>query len=155
MNRNLALRVMGDVMNWDDERATAEFAWLRLMANAKYDDYREYLAGARFIESLAAWLQQFASADRESAYKFVRRRLVYVSPGELQHLIALAYPESMQSTLVADASAASNLPTYRIWASLDGRSRYHALRRSSLFFGLSDGARIDAFRRSNQGIISN
>lgn len=155
MNRNLALRIMGDVMSWDDERATAEFAWLRLIADAKYDDYREYLAGARFIESLAAWLQQFDRADREAAYRFVRTRLVYVSPGELQHLIALAYPDSVLPILVMDASKALNIPTYRIWSDSAGREQYHSLRRSSLFFGLSDGARIDAFRRSNQGIISN
>lgn len=155
MNRNLALQVMGDVMSWDDERATAEFARLRLMADAKYDDYREYLAGARFIESLAAWLQQFDSADREAAYMFVRTRLVYVSPAELQHLTALAYPEAIQPVLVADAAHALNLPMYRIWATPEARAGYHALRRSSLFFGLSDGARIDAFRRCNQGVISN
>ena len=33
----LALNLIATVMNWDNERATAEYAWLRLMSSMKYD----------------------------------------------------------------------------------------------------------------------
>jgi hypothetical protein len=42
-----------------------------------------------------------------------------------------------------------------VWSHQEGEGRYNKLLRSSLFFGLSDGARIDVFRRANSGIISN
>jgi len=59
MNQDLALRVLGQIMAWNDEQARDEFRWLRLMARLKYDGYRDFQAGMRFIESLATWLQQF------------------------------------------------------------------------------------------------
>ena len=83
MNQDLALRILGRIMSWSDERARDEFQWLRLMARLKYDGYRDFQAGMRFIESLAYWLQQFVSQERETAYSFVRRSLVYVGPGEM------------------------------------------------------------------------
>ncbi len=63
-------------MNWSDDRAREEFRWLRLMARLKYDGYRDFQAGMRFIESLVTWLQQFKPAERETAYGFVRKTLV-------------------------------------------------------------------------------
>lgn len=155
MNRDLALRVLGDIMSWTDERATDEFRWLRLISAAKYDDYSEFLAGARFIENLAAWLQQFAQADREAAYLFVRSRLVYVGSGEMQHLVELAFAESMRPLLLRRAATTVGVPDHLALARQECRAAYQKLRRSSLFLGLSDGARIDAFRRANQGVISN
>ena len=71
MNEQVGLRVLSEIMHWSDERARREFDWLRLMARLRYDGYRDFLAGVRFIESLATWLQQFDSAEREVAYKFV------------------------------------------------------------------------------------
>jgi hypothetical protein len=155
MNRDLALRVLGDVMSWTDERATEEFRWLRLISTAKYDDYSEFLAGVRFIESLAAWLQQFKQDDRETAYSFVRRRLVYVGSGEMQHLVELAFPESMRPLLLRRAAGIAGVSPHLALAKQECRVAYQRLRRSSLFLGLSDGARIDAFRRANQGLITN
>ena len=83
MNQDLALRVLSQIMAWSDEHARKEFRWLRLMARLKYDGYRDFQAGMRFIESLATWLQQFDPGERETAYGFVRRSLVYVGPGEI------------------------------------------------------------------------
>ena len=54
MNQDLALKVLGQIMNWSDEHSREEFRWLRLMARLKYDGYRDFQAGMRFIESLAA-----------------------------------------------------------------------------------------------------
>src|SRR5215831_17145949 len=80
MNQDLALDVLGDIMEWDMERSRKEFAWLQLMSRFKYDGYGDFVAGVRFIESLAGWLQQFAPSEREAAYSFVRTYLVYFTP---------------------------------------------------------------------------
>ncbi len=76
MKPDLALKLLDRIMKWDDNRARQEFAWLSLMARLKYDGYRDFVAGARFIENLADWLQQFKPVERETAYSFIRRGLV-------------------------------------------------------------------------------
>jgi hypothetical protein len=58
MNQDLGLKILGQIMAWSDDRAREEFRWLRLMARLKYDGYRDFQAGMRFIESLVTWLQQ-------------------------------------------------------------------------------------------------
>ncbi len=68
----LALNLIADVMNWDTEEATREYAWLRLMSAVKYDGYSDFRAGVRFLESLSIWLRQFKPADRAAAYDFVK-----------------------------------------------------------------------------------
>lgn len=77
MNRALGLKILGDILDWDDEEAREEFSWLTFMSDYKYDSYRDYLAGARFIENLATWLQQFAPVERRIAYQFIKQKLVF------------------------------------------------------------------------------
>src|SRR4051812_18187476 len=103
-------------MGWDEPRDDREFPWIRLMSRLKYDGYQDFLAGARFAESLMDWLQQFKAADREVAYDFLKRRLVYVGPAETQHLIELLYPEEVQPRLVSIAAQAASVPRYLVWA---------------------------------------
>lgn len=156
MKQNVALRVLGEILGWDDERARSEFDWLRLMSRMKYDGYRGFLAGVRFIESLADWLQQFETpAEREVAYTFVRHQLVYVSPGEMQHLVELVYSETVQRRLLAAVARQMGIPPYRVWAHPAAADHYRATLRRTLFLGLSDGARMDALRRANAGVIKN
>jgi hypothetical protein len=87
VNQDLALKVLGQIMNWSDDRARREYQWLRLMARLKYDGYRDFQAGMRFVESLATWLQQFKPEERETAYAFARETLVYIGPGEMLRLV--------------------------------------------------------------------
>jgi hypothetical protein len=155
MNQELALNVLSTIMSWDIERARKEDAWLRLMSRIKYDGYQDYLAGARFVESLANWLQQFDASERETAYHFIRNHLVYVGPAEIQHLVELTYPETVQPRLLAAVADRLRVPKYRVWAQAETAAAYELLLRKTLFLGLSDGARIDAFRRANVGLISN
>jgi hypothetical protein len=155
MNQELALDILSKIMNWDMERARQEDAWLRLISRIKYDGYRDYLAGARFVESLANWLQQFEPSDRETAYKFIRHYLVYVGQSEIQHLVELTYPETVQPRLLSTVAANLRVPEYRVWAQAEAAAAYKLLLRKTLFMGLSDGARIDTFRRANVGLISN
>lgn len=155
MKQIRALHVLSRIMGWDDERSQREFAWLRLMSDFKYDGYRDYLAGVRFIECLADWLQQFEFAEREGAYQFVRRSLIFFTAAEIQHLVELSYPEHVERRLLAAVASSRSLAPYRVWSDAAAVEQFMKLRRRCLFFGLSDGARIDAFRRANSGIVSN
>lgn len=155
MNQDLALRVLSQIMSWSDERARDEFRWLRLMARLKYDGYRDFQAGMRFIESLATWLQQFAPRERETAYAFVRQTLVYVGPGEIQRLVEQFYPRTVRERLIRTVAQERAIPTYRVLADAAARADVERLRRQTLFMGLSDGARIDTIRHANAGFLSN
>jgi hypothetical protein len=156
MKEALGLRVLGEVMDWDDARATDEFRWLSLMARLKYDGYEDFLAGARFIENLVNWLQQFPrGTEREDAYAFVRCVLVYIGPAEMLRLVESFYSDHVQRHLARVVAEQHGLPAYRIWSSLQTAAAYDTLLRRTLFVGLSEGAHLDIVRRANSGIISN
>jgi hypothetical protein len=155
MNQDFILGKLAGIMGWDDAQARVEFAWLRLMSRMKFDGYQDFLAGARFVESLADWLQQFRVEDRQTAYAMVRRDLVYVSTAEMNHLVELFYPETVQWRLQQEVAARERIPAFRVWATPRSTAVYRRLLRQTLFIELSDGARIDVFRRANAGTISN
>jgi hypothetical protein len=155
MRQELALRVLSQIMNWDTEKVREEWRWLSVMSRLKYDSYRDFLAGARFIESLVHWLQQFASSDREAAYKFVRRHLAYFSEGELRHLVEQFYPETVCWHILSLIRDKHGLQKWEILRNAQAKADFERLRRSTLFLGLSDGARMDVLRRANVGRIGN
>jgi hypothetical protein len=156
MKQELALVVLGELMGWDDGRATEEFRWLSLMSRIKYDGYQDFLAGVRFIESLANWLQQFPTAeDREFAYRFVRTALVYIGPAEMLRLVESYYPDHVQRRLTGIVAAEHGVAPYKVWSRRDTAVAYDKALRRTLFIGLSEGARLDLIRRANVGIISN
>ena len=151
VNQDLGLRILGQIMAWDDNRAREEFRWLRLMARLKYDSYHDFQAGMRFVESLATWLQQFDPSDREIAYRFARKRLVYIGPSEMQRLVEQFFPRMVHDCLIRVVASDQHIPTYRVLT--DARCELDRLQRQTLFMGLSDGARIDVLRQSNAGTI--
>ncbi len=155
MNQDLGFRVLGQLMHWTDDRARQEFEWLKLMARLKYDGYRDFQAGMRFVETLATWLQQFEPPDRETAYAFVRRTLVYIGPNEMHRLVEQFYPRTVHDRLVRTVAAQYDIPPYRVLAHADARAATERLRRQTIFMSLSDGARIDTIRRTNSGLLVN
>jgi hypothetical protein len=155
VKQELARRCLSKLMGWDAPRARSEFAWLDLISRLKYDSYRGYFAGARFVESLLDWLQQFEATEREVAYKFVRERLVFVGSSELQHLVELFYPETVRELLAGAIAKHAGIPEYLVWSRADLKAAYNQLLRQTLFLGISDGARLDTFRRVNVGTIRN
>jgi len=155
MNREFVLGTIATLMDWDDEQARQEFAWLRLMSRMKYDDYQEFLAGMRFLESLADWLQQFEAKERTYAYAFVRSQLVFLSEAEMRHLAELLYPETLEPLMVARVADLVGVAKHRVWSDRLAANAYERFLRQSVFVELSDGARIDVFRRVNEGRISN
>ena len=155
MNENLGLRILARIMNWTDKRAREEFAWLKLMARLKYDGYRDFQAGVRFIESLVTWLQQFKTRERETAYMFARRTLVYIGPSEMQRVVEQFYPRFVWDRLVRMVAKEHGVPPYRVLIDSSVEAALERLRRQTLFMGLSDGARIDTIRHANSGVLSN
>lgn len=153
MNEELGLRVLGEIMSWDDERARDEFAWLGLMARLKYDSYQDFQAGMRFTESLATWLQQFQPDERPAAYDFIRDSLVYIGPAEMNHLVERFYPSTVRQCLIRKVAAQLDIPSYRVLT--EAADSIERLRRQTLFIGLSDGARLDTIRHTNSGLLSN
>lgn len=155
MNQELGLKILADLLGWSNPRASAEYRWLRVMSSIKYDGYQDFAAGKRFIESLIVWLKQFRPGERAAAYDFVRERLVYLGPGEVHHLVRLTYPDHLFRGLVRTVAAQRGIRQYEVWMDSAARDALNALRRRTLFVGLSDGARIDVFRRANVGVLSN
>src|ERR1017187_9421203 len=145
MNQRLGLRLLGEVMQWSDEQARDEFRWLKLMSRFRYDGYEDFRAGVRFLERLSVWLQQFKPQHRETAYQFIKNRLVYIGPAEMQLLVERLYPEIVERRLIRAVSTARGIPPYLVWRDSAAVSDLAALRRKSLFMALSDGARIDEF----------
>lgn len=156
MNLEFILGKLSEIMHWETDRSRVEFSWLNLMSKMKYDGYQDFRAGARFVECLADWLQQFPTREkREAAYKFIRNYLVYLSPGEMNQLVELFFPETVQWRLMQAAAERAGVPTYQVWANQEASAQYRRLLRQTLFIELSDGARIDVFRRANAGVVSN
>jgi hypothetical protein len=155
MNERLGLRLLGEIMKWPDEQASREFQWLRLMARIKYDSYEDFRAGARFLERLAVWLQQFKQEDRETAYQFVKDRLIYIGPAQMRLLVERFYPEIVEKHLIQSVSRQLTIPPYLFWQNPNAIKTMAHARRRSLFMALSDGARIDELRRVNVGILDN
>ena len=155
MNQDLALKVLSKIMNWTNDRAREEFRWLKLMARLKYDGYRAFHAGMRFIENLATWLQQFKQDKRETAYAFVRRALVYIGPLEMQRLIEQLYPRIVRDRIIRTVATECRIQSYRVFVHAGAPDAIDRLRRQTLFMGLSDGARIDTIRHINSGVLTN
>lgn len=151
----LGLKLIANIMDWsDDGVATAEYNWLQLMASVKYDGYSDFRAGSRFIENLATWLKQFEPADRQTAYDFVKHRLVYISTAEMQRAIEAFFPETVTPLFRRLAAEVAGVRPHDVWGSRKGSEAFARILRRTLFVGLSDGSRIDILRRANASRIS-
>lgn len=155
MNETIALRMLCKVMQWDLEKAQEEFQWLRLISAVKYDSYRDFLAGMRFLESLLGWLLQFGPQDRPAAYGFVRHRLAFISAVERERLVEIMYPQTVLPRLLKSVADDRGVSSWQVYADDAARHQLEVARRRTLFLGLSDGARLDSFRHVNVGRISN
>lgn len=157
MNERMALNLIAEIMGWGNDEggeATREYAWLRLMSAIKYDGYADFRAGIRFVESLASWLLQFRPEDRRVAYAFVKNRLVYISPPEMQRLIEAFVPEVVTPAVRRSVAPAIGCEPHEVWGSKAGKNAFDARLRRTLFVGMSDGSRIDVLRRANAGRLS-
>ncbi|MGB3460773.1 MAG: hypothetical protein WBA33_02260 [Rhodanobacter lindaniclasticus] len=155
MNETIALGMLSKVMQWDLEKAQEEFQWLRLISAVKYDSYRDFLAGMRFLESLLGWLLQFDPTDRLAAYAFVRNRLTFISAVERERLIEIMYPQTVLPRLLKHVAEDRGIAPWQVYTDAEALRELEVARRRTLFLGLSDGARLDSFRHVNVGRVSN
>lgn len=155
MNETIALRMLSKVMQWELEKAQEEFQWLRLISAVKYDSYRDFLAGMRFLESLLGWLLQFNPQDRPAAYAFVRHRLAFISVAERERLVEIMYPQTVLPRLLKRVAGDRGIAPWQVYTDATALGQLEVARRRTLFLGLSDGARLDSFRHVNIGRISN
>lgn len=154
MKAKLAMRLLADMMNWIDAQATEEFSWLKLMVDSKYDHYQGYRPGGRFYVNFLNWIGQFDVEDRATAYRFFRHHLIFISQMEMHHLVNLTW-HMMQSEIRAQIAAELELAYYETWGHAASEERLKEMDIRTLYVGLSDGAKIDVFRRDNEEHISN
>jgi hypothetical protein len=150
MKDALAERLLAQVMGWTQEDVARERPDLQAMAAYKYDEYQQFSPGMRFVESLALWLSQFGSSrEKQVAYDFVKKRVIFCSAAELSHLVGMAYPDYIRPLLLRKAASEAGYDKRQV-AKVAGSIGFKVLQRQCLFLGLSDGARIDVFRRCNR-----
>jgi hypothetical protein len=144
----LAEKLLARVLQWTPDDVAQERPVLQALTAFKYDEYQQFSAGSRFIESLVLWLNQFETVEeRMVAYEFVKTKLVFCSAAEMRHLVEIAYPDHIRPLLI-DRTAGDGPDRYRPGA-LAARTEFKIRQRQCLFLGMSDGARIDTFRRAN------
>lgn len=155
MKHETAFKFIGDQLQWTDADFAKEFRELQLMIDHKYDGYQGFQPGTRFHVNLLNWLSQIGTiAEKKIAYQFVKDRLVYMSQREMHHLVSLMMPmiERKAHHRVAEEM---QIPLYKTYTDQLAIDRVTQLQRRTLYVGLSDGARIDVFRRYNEGKVSN
>ena len=150
MNSEVAEGLLSAVM---DDPVEVEFAEqlsnLRSLAMYKYDEYQQYAPGRQFIAYLASWLEQFLTLqERRNALRFIQERLVFISDLEMRHLVSLMARDLVPNALQRCVAKQLGIPEYRV-AQIRSTPEFKRAQRASLFLGMSDGARIDQFRRNH------
>jgi len=154
MREDLTQAFLMKVLQRDDDVAfDNNWRYFQNMAKYKYDGYQQFAPGMRFIERFAIWLNQFDPEDRNLIFEFIKKRLVFVSNDEMNLLVASCFPDKIKQIIVQSVATQLQTPTYLL-SKITSSIEYKTLLNQSLFFGLSDGARTDVFRRANSGIIS-
>lgn len=153
MNELLIGPLFREIMNWNAENVAHERPFIEVLSSTKYDNYQNFTTGMRFLESLALWLEQFETEkEKMLAYDFFKEKLVYISRDELLHLVSVTYADHIKRILIQETSKILFLEEWSINQIINSQEfRNNKIR--SLFLGLSDGANIGEFRRSNFDVL--
>ena len=158
MNSNLANQLLASIMKWDARTLASERAALEFMGSMKYDAYDRYMPGMRFMSSLVQWLNDIKEEDRDEAYKFIKKKLVFISSTQMNYLVDLLYDSKIRPILLDMATVETGMPSYKR-SNKVVRPRFEIEKRSALVIGLSDGAHTDILRRSagfnNEQVLTN
>ncbi len=147
MRTALAEKLLVKIMDWTIDEVSNERPLLQSLANFKYNEYQQFSPGIRFVESLVLWLKQFETLDeRKIAYRFFLNELVFISNSEIFHLLSVAYPDIINPLLIKKTAKKASLSQYQI-KKIINHTEYKNAVKQSLYIGLSDGSRIDQFRR--------
>lgn len=148
MRNTLAERLLAKIMGWTPAQIDEERPLLQALADFKFNDYQQFSPGTRFLESLVKWLEQFkTSKERIIAYRIVREHLIFISNEQMVHLVNILFSEKINPILIGKSANEERIQSYLVSKILDCAA-YKSNLRMSLFIGLSDGSRMDHFRRS-------
>ncbi len=158
MRTTLAETLLTKIMEWKPDEIDRERPLLQAMANLKWNEYQQFAPGTRFLESLVKWLQQFdCIGDKKIAYKLVRDHLIFISSEQMAHLVDILFSEKVNPILIKKTAIERRVAPYLVTKILNDPA-YGDNLRMSLFAGLSDGSRIDQFRRgaylNNEQVIA-
>lgn len=156
MKRDLALRLLSNILPnppWDESRSQEFFKELEILAEHKYNTYEMYQPGRLFFENLYLWLLGFEPEERTTALQFVRENLIFISRGEFQQLAQVLYFDKILHRQLDITSERTGIPRFRV-RRLARSVELQRIKRASLYVALSDGARIDYFRRQNLSITN-
>jgi hypothetical protein len=151
MKTKIAEQLLGKVMGWGNPELAAERPLLQALAEFKYDEYQQFSAGDRFLENLIRWLAQLRVEDRHVAYDFVKANLIFFSASELDHLVAIAYPHVIRPHLLRQTALELGRSQFAV-CDLGNHMQFQDRQNRTLFVALSDGSRIDRFRRANPNL---
>lgn len=149
--KQLLKNIIEPLYRYDEDSAEEIFKELQFFAEYKYDHYEMYAPGRHFLEHLYIWLKQFEESDRAVALDFVRKDLIYYTRSEFELLARILYWNIVRNIQLDIVSEITSIPRYKI-TKLANHDEFKHIERSSLYIGMSDGARIDYFRRQNQSI---
>ena len=71
----------------------------------------------------------------------------------MRHLVDRFYPEIIERELACAVAEKLRVPSFLVWSHPEADTAFDEVGRKTLYLGLSDGARIDTFRRLNEGRI--
>jgi len=152
MKEELALQLLSNVLGWDGNDlsiAKEETSKLKYLSSVKYDDYHNFEPGDRFLENFVLWLRQFKTLnDRQIAYKFIMKRLLFISEKQIDHLVDLLFPQRIIPVLLEQTIKKDNISPHKV-KKIQNSGTFKIIKRKTLFLGMSDGAKIDAFRRKH------
>lgn len=154
MKRELSLRLLRNILPdppWSEEHLQELVSEFDVLAEHKYNFYEMYQPGRLFFENLYLWLSVFTEEERTAALKFVRENLIFISREEFQQLAQVLYYDRVYQRQIDIASQKTGLPRHRV-RMLAESTEMQRIKRSSLYVAMSDGARIDYFRRQNLSI---
>ncbi len=146
MKDKLAASLLSSAMEWDTEDIKNYLTYLQTMAKFKYDNYQNYYPGRKFIESLALWVNQFEKKDRKLALDFIIDKLIFFSNEQIFQFISVSYPMFVQGNILNNLK--SNGISFK-YNKVNETFEYKVAKRKILFLGLSDGSKIEVFRRIN------
>ena len=151
MKRELAFRLLRRILPdppWDEDRLRSTLKDLQVLADQKYNRYEMYQPARLFFENLYLFLNKLKEEHRTAALDFIHRRLIFISREEFQQLAHVLYYDRIRQEQLDLASKKSGIPRHLL-ARLSQSSELQRMKRASLYIALSDGARIDYFRRQN------
>ncbi|MCK5542760.1 MAG: hypothetical protein KAI40_08695 [Desulfobacterales bacterium] len=135
----------------DEAQAVKIFSDLHFLGEYKYDHYEMYAPGRHFLEHFYLWIKQFEAEDRKVALDLVLNNLIFISRREFELLSGILYHEIVRRIQFDRVAEKEKIQRYKV-NKIAKLEAFKKIERSTLYIGMSDGARIDYFRRQNKTI---